>query len=73
MEATTPNRLTPSTAQAAIEKYYLLTDNPTALQAILRRMFFEFIRTQPTLSREDIDHLWVVADLVADLEAARPA
>ena len=48
----------------AIQKFYDLNDDMPALLSVSRRVFFEFLRTKPTLTTDDIDRLYSVIDLV---------
>ncbi len=63
----------PASAQinAAVEKFYLLNDDLDKTQAVARKVFFEFLRTNPTLSSEEIDIIRTYFDLVAELCKAK--
>jgi hypothetical protein len=62
----------PASATRAVDKFYALIDEGHAPTEVTRRVFFEFLRTKPTLSLNETETLWAVADLLADLEKARP-
>ncbi|WP_161599412.1 hypothetical protein [Hymenobacter nivis] len=47
-----------------------MNDDLPALASTTRRMFFEFLRTSPTLSAEEVDHLHALGDLLAALGQA---
>jgi hypothetical protein len=49
---------------SAIQKFYDLNDDMPALLSVSRRVFFEFLRTKPTLTTDDIDRIYSVIDLV---------
>jgi hypothetical protein len=66
-----PNELAAADpAIAAVRKFYHLNDDLDAVQAVLRKMFFEYLRTKPNLSTEEIDILNTVSVLLAELNAA---
>lgn len=56
---------------AAVQKFYDLNDDLSAAQAVGRRVFFEFLRTKPTLSTDELDILWSVSELLAALGNAK--
>jgi hypothetical protein len=62
-----PEALVSSSISDKINKFYELNDDLVAVQNVTRRVFFEFLRTKPTITTEELDMLWSVADLLADL------
>lgn len=58
---------TSSPSSRAVDRFYELHDDLEAMRAIHRRVFFEFLRTKPSLTVEEIDNLWAISDLLADL------
>jgi hypothetical protein len=54
--------LLPSVAQ-----FYALNDDLHAVQAVSRRMFFEFLRTKPGLTDNEIQIIHSISDLLAGL------
>lgn len=50
-----------------LDKFYELHDDLEAMRTIYHRVFFEFLRTKPTLTVEEIDNIWAISDLLADL------
>jgi hypothetical protein len=51
----------------AVSKFFEMNDDLDAIEATNRRVLFEFLRTKPTLSTDEVDNLWAIADLLADL------
>ena len=68
---TVPEKSLLPTTLSAIEKFYALNDDFDAMQALNRRTLFEFLRTKPTLSVDEIDMLWSISELLADLSLAK--
>lgn len=66
-----PNETNANPIISAVEKFYKLNDDIDAPLGVLRKMFFEFLRTNPTLSTEEIDTFSSVAVLMADLVKAQ--
>lgn len=56
---------------AAIEKFYELNDDLEALRSLNQRILFEFLRTKPTLSTDEIEMIWSFSELLSDLTIAR--
>lgn len=52
---------------SCVAKFYEMNDDLDAVQAVIRRAFFEFLRTQPTLTDDEVQMLWSVFDLLAEL------
>ncbi len=52
---------------STVDKFYLLNDDLDATQAVARKMFFEFLRTKPSLSTDEIETIQSFADLLAEL------
>lgn len=67
-----PTHPYPRTAIEAVEKFYALTDDAGMPLATMRRVFFEFLGTKPTLSNEEIETIHAVADLLDELSRAHP-
>ena len=55
---------------SAVEKFYKLNDDMDAMQAVTRKVFFEFLRTN-TLSTDELDTISTVANLLAELSKAK--
>jgi hypothetical protein len=55
---------------SATEKFIRLNDDFDAVQAVTRRVFFEFLRSKPTLSTEEIEMLHSISELIAEIGAA---
>ncbi|WP_125916421.1 hypothetical protein [Hymenobacter coccineus] len=60
----------PPSAVVAVEKFLEMNDDLPALSTTTRRMFFEFLRTGPTLTPEEVEHLHALGDLLAALGQA---
>jgi hypothetical protein len=52
---------------AAAHRFYELNDDLPAVQAIGRRVFFEFLLTKPTLTTDELEAIWSIAELLAAL------
>lgn len=61
-----------TTIPLAVEKFYDLNDDMLAVQATTNRVFFEFLRTKPAVSVEELDILWSVSDLLATICSVKP-
>ena len=71
MSPQTEGVLLPLPIHAAIEKFYATNDDLDAVQAVNRRVLFEFLRTKPSVSVAEIDTLWAISELLADLCLAK--
>ncbi|GAB3334436.1 hypothetical protein ACFQT0_19325 [Hymenobacter humi] len=59
-------------ALKAVEKFYALIDDAHVPAQVCRRVFFEFLRTQPVgLTPDEVDTWWAISELLAELEQAR--
>ncbi|MBO2007878.1 hypothetical protein [Hymenobacter negativus] len=65
--STEPAQLPMPEPSLSVSKFYALNDDMDAVQAVLRRVFFEFLRTGQTLTEPEIAMLHSVANLVAEL------
>jgi hypothetical protein len=66
-------KLSPPTHTRCCPKFYELNDDLPATQAVGRRIFFEFLRTKPTLTTDELEIIWSIAELVAELCSAKQA
>jgi hypothetical protein len=71
MSTTTEETFLPIITPAVV-KFYELNDDMRAVQAVTNRVFFEFLRTKPSLTESEIDMLWSVAELLGDVCGAKP-
>lgn len=65
-----PNDPSSNPVIAAVNKFYHLNDDLDAVQAVLRKIFFEYLRTKPNLSTSEIDIINTVSILLAELNTA---
>lgn len=65
-------RITPERMRA-FDKLLLLVDDWEHLRETGRRIFFEFLRTKPVLTTEEIDDIRAIADFLAECQACKKA
>jgi hypothetical protein len=60
----------------AFDHFLLLNEDLSSVSKTFRRLFFEFLRTQPNLSGDEVDDIRGLADFLAEcrqLKAAIPS
>jgi hypothetical protein len=67
----TPLPIHTTLSSASVSRFYELNDDLAAVDAVTRRVFFEFLRTAPTLTQNEVDILWSVSELLAGLAIER--